>query len=206
MACPYPSAKNGRADSIAALPCRIGRSRRYTHASGCRPAPLNYHLSGIMKSFVFARTLVIIISLFMSSLVAASDPTGNEGTRKYLGVFSNVQVSPNSGDCGGHSLRLWETTGPNGTQKLSGSFYAAAGTCPGLRMELVDVSYAAQTGALEFTAASAEDQDPHPVQFKGSLTKNVVRGTFSYLTPKTGAIQSMGEIVLLPVSDKQWSH
>jgi len=83
--------------------------------------------------------------------------------------------------------------------------YVADGECPGLPMELTEVNYVPQAGDFWFTATSKEDSQI-AAHFKGTFAKNVVRGQLSYVNPRTGATQPMGEIVLRRVSDKQWVH
>ena len=155
-----------------------------------------------------AVTCIFLFSLcaMFSGPIKAANSVAPTGAEKYIGAFSNVTVSKNSGDCAGFSLRLWRAAGLTATSpRLVGVFYDTSGSCPGVAYALQDVRYEESSGRLDFNASSTSG-DEMAFRFTGRMRPTAVTGKLFYLNSKASAPQDMGNVDLRKVSDERSVH
>lgn len=94
----------------------------------------------------------------------------------YLGEYSNIKESQESGDCDGYAVRLWKVAGQRGPDRIVGTFVHADGPCDKSPTPLYDVSYAPDTHSLTFAAPNDAEQIPETYTFAGVIHAADVTG------------------------------
>jgi len=143
--------------------------------------------------------LLATLTLFAAGQARAAGPA-----RSYLGAFSNVAISPLSGDCGGVSLQLWKLTDPAGRQKVTGTFFDASGSCPGAAAPIEAADVDPSTGRVHLRAVGTNGVVV--AQFKGNIANGHARGSFGYGHQATGVIDGWEVVDLKRLSRREWKR
>lgn len=95
----------------------------------------------------------------------------------FLGEYSNIQESQESGDCDGYALRLWRIADRRVQDRIVGTLVHADGPCDKSATPLYDVSYDARNQRLTFAAPDAAERIQQTYSFAGVLSAAEVTGT-----------------------------
>jgi len=124
--------------------------------------------------------------------------------RTFIGVFSNVAVSAQTGDCDGISIQLWKLRDDTGNQKISGSFYDAGGGCPGALWPISEAIFDASTGRIQLVAT--EGSERMVLAFKGTIESKRMKGEIGFGNGATGEIDNWSAVELKRLSTKEWKR
>jgi len=131
---------------------------------------------------------------------------------RFLGNFSNVAVSAESGDCSGASAQLWarpvlKDGRVRPVWQPYGFWYEAAGNCPGVEFRITGGEYRPSTGELHLSAGNSLGFDRvDRIAFKGFLRAGRLEGTLRYADPNSGVLPEEGEDIALDAADERRWH
>jgi len=143
------------------------------------------------------------MALGLAALIASASNAQDQ--RHDLGVFSNVQISENSGDCSGVSVRLWQETKAGGKPVMSGVFYDVSGSCPGRKYSLGELKFDSQSGSIEFIAKEVQS-GLLVAKFQGLMDSKGLHGQFAYGHKNTGEVDSWSAVELNRLGPKEWAR
>jgi hypothetical protein len=157
-----------------------------------------------MTKTLLAHSQKLILALLACTATHAQSLAIPEHAGKFLGVFSNVQVSAASRDCGGFSANLWIAREKHWSQaSVVGFFYDAGGTCPGHQFIIAESSYDPRKNSLGFIARSLDDPKS-TFKFTGRVSQTRLTGELVYVNQDSISPQIMGEVQLRRMSVKTW--
>lgn len=113
-----------------------------------------------------------LVSLFLVSLAHSGTKSKPAPARQSVGIFSNVLVGDETGDCGGYKVWLWKEN-----DKVVGQLAFFEGGCKEYPKPLFDVKYDEKTGELSFKVIT--DQERYVTKFHGELGADVIMGEMS---------------------------
>ncbi|OWQ44377.1 hypothetical protein CDL60_25000 [Roseateles noduli] len=132
---------------------------------------------------------------------------------RFLGNFSNVVVSSESGDCDGASAQVWaRPVLKNGrvqpVWQPYGFWYDAGGTCPGIEFRIIGGEFRPATGELHLAAAIGLGHDKtNRIDFKGIWRADRLAGKRVYGDPDSGVLLEEGAaIVLEAAGNRRWNE
>ncbi|WP_431260817.1 hypothetical protein ACQ86G_12300 [Roseateles chitinivorans] len=157
------------------------------------------------------------LGLLSTGAAAGSDqpPLASASQRvpqaRFLGNFSNVAVSSESGDCSGLSAQLWvrpilKEGRVQPVWQPYGFLYEAAGNCPGIEFRITGGEYRPGTRELHLSAGNSLGFDiVDRIAFNGFLRAGRLEGTLRYADPNSGVLPEEGEDVALDAADaRRW--
>jgi hypothetical protein len=147
--------------------------------------------------------LFLTFAAVTSMLVSTAWPL--DTVKAYLGAFSNVTISSESGDCDGISFQLWRQKDASGNLKISGIFYDASGGCPGASSLIAEAVVDVPTGRVELHAIEATTGLVVAV-FKGTIESERMRGQFAFGNRETGETDAWSPVELKHLSTKDWKR
>jgi len=136
--------------------------------------------------------------------IAASAAVGQTDST-HLDVFSNVQISKQSGDCDGLSIKLSRKNRASASSVISGVLYAATGSCPGTKYSIEESKVDPKIRSLSFVAKEFRT-GKLVAKFDGFMDAKGVHGKFGYANQKTGDIDSWSEIELHRIDTNDWAR
>lgn len=98
---------------------------------------------------------------------------------EYLGLYSNVKQSSESGDCGGYDIELWSVRDKSTRSNITGLFRLVDGNCDQAPRPVFNGRLNRKTGELTFDVPVAETPVLSSGAFKGSLKEGSLIGTLT---------------------------
>lgn len=128
----------------------------------------------------------VLVSLLLGApaATAASDAIQNKPV--FLGTFSRVSFSRESGDCDGFNAQLWLMKGRGPESKVYGFLGAFEGPCEPAVMQVVEGSFDERSGALKFAAVGVVRPKNLKVRFDGLVSASALKGVLVYANDDTG--------------------
>lgn len=137
-------------------------------------------ISRVLSTGAVALLLCIVVGWFTAQAHA-------EGAR-FLGNFSNVRMSSETGDCGGYSMQLFLKPGKARKRGLYGFVYDEESSCNGQAMRIVDGHFDTATGHIQFVVDLGDEGgwQSTRMRFEGTRTPRGLHLRFAYFDAVNG--------------------
>jgi len=151
---------------------------------------------------------VLLLSLLVSVNMATGATESTHRRPVFLGTFSEVGYSRESGDCGGFDAQLWMIVDSGIPPMVYGFVDAFEGPCDPVPMRIVEGTLDERTGTLKFEAVGVVRPNNLKVRFEGHLGTQWLDGRLLYANDNTGQFaDEVGSALKLPrVSRLQRPH
>ena len=124
------------------------------------------------------KKLTLSFALLLAASVVPRAVDAAQPAWTYLGEFSSVSTSSESGDCDGYVLRLWKLGSKDGPP-MTGIFTQADGSCGKQGTPIYSVRYSSAKSEIAFASPSESTAVPETRNFKGRIGAGQITGTLT---------------------------
>lgn len=124
------------------------------------------------------KKLTLSFSLLVAASIAPTAVYGAQPAWAYVGEFSSVSMSNESGDCDGYVLRLWKISSKPGPQ-MAGIFTHADGPCDKQGTPIYNVNYSTRKREIEFASPNESSAVMETRNFKGRIEAEQIAGVLT---------------------------